>query len=92
MQYPVHINLSSDVIPFTGPIFVGPSGSPLKYAAIRNHGRNCIRFPDPFNNRVMPELLVSARRQSSATQSALTPCQHQLKGSSDRKYSLVLVL
>ena len=89
LQQASDLGLSTDHHPFASPIFKGRSSDPSKYMSIREYGRNCIRFPDPFHSRVLPENLTSSgslqSQSSSNRQRALTSRQRQLKGSSDRK-------
>ena len=66
MQFPVDLSLSADLLTSNGPICVGSASNPAKYSAIRNHGRDCLRFPDPFHSAALPELLLLSASPSQS--------------------------
>ena len=87
LLHPSDLNLATTHFSFASPIFTGRSSDPKKYMFIHGYSRNCIRFPDPFHCRVLPEMLapsIGLSRSSLNRQRALTPRQRQLKGGSDR--------
>ena len=95
LQSPHHIDLSVEPSSPSHIIFVGSASDPAMYHAIRNYGYNCIRFPDPFHAKALPEPL---RRSSGPTrpvtgrQRALTPKQRAKKFASDRKFLTTFIL
>ena len=90
MRFPQDCGLSTDPISSSAsPIFVGPTADRKKYEAIRKFGHNCIRFPDPFHCKAIPEPIVSVlgpvRSMPGSSHRALTHKQRMKLFASDRK-------
>ena len=95
MQQPYELDLSTEPLSSeSNTTFVGAASDSAMYHAIRNSARTCIRFPDPFHAKVVPEpLRVSSGpiRFSAGRQRALTPKQRAKKFASDRKFKSNLI-
>ena len=90
MQLPEHIGLSTEPISsLVSPIFVGTPADRNKYEAIRQFGHHCIRFPDPFHCKALPEPVASVsgpvRSMLGGSHRALTHKQRMKLFASDRE-------
>ena len=59
MRHFKDMGFSTDVLPNAVPLHVGAASDSKVYESIKNFARYCIRFPDPFHAKCLPEPLVS---------------------------------
>lgn len=89
MRYPQDLGFSTEVSSNAIPIYVGSASHIKLYQFIKEFGRRCIKFPDPFHSHCVPEPVVSdaswARSGSQRRQRALTLKQRKKKSAPLRK-------